>query len=81
MDLSPLCHKIAYEPHTEDEGQGIGAFHPTPITRGYTACGVNDTPNPGRYVASLEVVPPSSKTSNCGTYRLKCEGGISITFD
>ena len=29
------------------------------ITVDYTTCNVNDTPNPGRYVACLEVILPS----------------------
>ena len=41
-----------------------GAFHPTPITAGYTACSMNHTLNLGRYVVSFEAVPLQNKTSN-----------------
>ena len=58
MDVSSLCHKVAYKPWTVVEGQGRFAI-----------C-VNDAPNLRRYVASLEVVRPPSKTSNCGMYHL-----------
>ena len=33
-------------------------LHPVPITVGYNTCSVMDTPNLGRYKASLEAVPP-----------------------
>ena len=33
---------------------------------------MNDTPNIGRYVASLGVVPPLSKTFDGKTYHLQC---------
>ena len=56
---------------TSDHSQRTGPFHPMPITAGYTDCSVNDTPNFGRYVASLEVVQLQSKTSNRGMYYLQ----------
>ena len=40
-----------------------GACYHTPINTANTACSVNDTPNLGRHVASLEAVPLLSKTS------------------
>ena len=38
MDVSPLCYKLAYEPHTVVEGQGH--FAQTPITTNYTTSSV-----------------------------------------
>ena len=61
MNISPLCHKVTYEPWTVAEGQEH--FVQRLQTMGYTACSVNDTPNLRRYVVSLETVPPPSKTS------------------
>ena len=37
------------------------------------------TKNLGRYEASLEVVQPQNKSSNCERYRLWCERGYKIT--
>ena len=48
-----------------------------PIAASYTTCSLNNTPNLGRFVAGLEVVPPQNKASNHGTYRLQCGCGIS----
>ena len=43
MDVSPLCFKAAYEPLMVGEGNSrTGAFHPMPITTGYTACSVTE---------------------------------------
>ena len=55
---------------TSDGSWRTGAFHPTPITVGHTACRVHATRNLRRYVASLELVPPPRKTFNCGMYHL-----------
>ena len=68
-----VSHKVACKPQKVTEGQE--AFHPVPITVGCTICSVMETPNLGRYVASLNGVLPPSKASNNGMYHL--EWGIS----
>ena len=61
---------------TSGSSQMTGAFHQMPTTVGYSECNVNDTPNLGRYLASLEMVLLPSTTSNCGSYHLLDEWGI-----
>ena len=68
MDVSLLCHKFPYEPHTIVEGFGV--FCSMPVTTGYTACSVIELPNLRIFEASLEAVQSPSKTSNCGMYCL-----------
>ena len=55
-----------------------GAFGPMPITPDYTACSVNATPNLGRYVASLEVVPLPQKIYNLG--HTKCGVHVALVI-
>ena len=58
VTMSKGCIKIS------DGSQRTGVFRPTTIIPGYSVCNVNDTPNLGRYVWSLEAVLPPSTTDN-----------------
>ena len=57
-----------YGPQMVVAGQG---YFPQPIyNRELYPCSMKDTPNLGRYEASLELVLPPQKTSNRGMYCL-----------
>ena len=72
MNDLPLCRKVAYEPQAVIEGQGCFYNH-----RLYCLSCELYTKSPKVCDVLGFLVLSPSKTSNCGTYRLYIEWGIT----